>query len=153
MAHFADLETATQIAIGPHVRAVGWLSAEHSYPKGLVSESFIARLRTLCAAWSDSIRGSHWPVAAGPYTCELCKQIRASGNLGIPADGVLFVVPEMVAHIDSPVAPGIDPPWPDPFEHATAAHPSASASARTPTARLTMVTSAASSGTPYRDRQ
>src|SRR4051812_16575626 len=98
MAHFADLDTATQIATGPHVRAVGWLSAEHSYPEGSVSESFIARLRTLCAGWNDSVRALRWPVAAGPHTCELCKEFRTSGNLGIPADGVLFVAPEMVAH-------------------------------------------------------
>ncbi|HXI59575.1 MAG TPA: hypothetical protein VNO55_26085, partial [Polyangia bacterium] len=93
MAHFADLDTATQIAIGPHVRAIGWLSAEHSYPKGAASESFIARLQTLCAGWIGSVRALHWPVAAGPHTCELCKEFRASGNFGIPAGGVLFVAP------------------------------------------------------------
>jgi hypothetical protein len=37
-------------------------------------------------------------VAGGPHTSEFCKEFRASGNLGIPADGVLFVAPEMVAH-------------------------------------------------------
>jgi hypothetical protein len=98
MAHFADLETTTQIATGPHVRAIGWLSSGQSYPTGAVPESFVARLRSLCARWSDSNQALHWPVFAGPHTCELCNEFRASGNVGIPAAGVLYVAPEMVSH-------------------------------------------------------
>lgn len=98
MVHFADLDTATQIAVGPHVRAIGWLSAGHAYTKGAAPESFVARLRTLCASWSDSVRALRWPVACGFHTCEFCEEFHASGNIGIPGDGVLFVAPEMVAH-------------------------------------------------------
>ncbi len=98
MAHFADLDTTTQIAAGPHVRAIGWLSAKHSYPRGAVPESFIARLQSFCAHWSDSVLALDWPVAGGPHTCDFCNEFRASGNFGIPGDMVLFVAPEMVAH-------------------------------------------------------
>jgi hypothetical protein len=98
MAHFADLDTTTQIARGPHVRGIGWLSANHPYPKGRSSEAFIARLRALCERWGESVRALHWPVAGGPHTCELCNDFRTAGNVGVPAGAALFVAPEMVAH-------------------------------------------------------
>jgi len=98
MAHFTDLDTTTQITRGPHVRAIGWLSAKHPYPKGSVSETFRDRLRSFCARWDDSVRALHWPVAGGPHTCELCDEFRAAGNFGVPAGAILFVAPEMVGH-------------------------------------------------------
>ena len=98
MAHFADLDTTTQIARGPHVRAIGWLSVKHPHPKGPSSEAFIDRLRALCERWGESVRALHWPVAGGPHTCELCNDFCAAGNVGVPAGTALFVAPEMVAH-------------------------------------------------------
>jgi hypothetical protein len=98
MAYFADLDTATQIARGSHVRAVGWLSAKHSYRTGAAPAGFVDRLRSFCAGWGDSVEALQWPVAGGPHTCELCDEFRASGNLGVPAGAILFVAPQMVAH-------------------------------------------------------
>jgi hypothetical protein len=98
MAHFADLDTTTQISSGPHVRAVGWLSAKRSYPTGPVSRAFIDRLRSFCDRWGDSVLALDWPFPCGPHTCELCGDFHASGNLGVPAGAILFVAPEMVAH-------------------------------------------------------
>lgn len=98
MAYFADLDTTTQITRGPHVRAIGWLSAKHTYPRGSSSAAFIDRLRSLCQRWIESVGALDWPVAAGPHTCELCNQFRASGYIGVPAGEALFVAPEMVAH-------------------------------------------------------
>ena len=99
MAHFEDRGTTTQIACGPHVRAVGWLSRDQPFPTGAEPHApFLGRLRRLCERWSDGIVVLGWPVAAGAHTCDLCGQFRASGNIGVPARGVLFVAPEMVAH-------------------------------------------------------
>jgi hypothetical protein len=98
MAHFPDLGTATQIASGPHVRAIGWLSAEHPYAKGFAPLTFVDRLRFLCDQWGRSVEALHWGVFAGFHTCEFCKKFRRSGNLGVPAGTVLFVAPEMVVH-------------------------------------------------------
>jgi hypothetical protein len=98
MAYFADLDTTTQISTGSHVRAIGWLSAERSYRTGPVSQVFIDRLRSFCHRWGESVRALGWPVFAGPHTCELCGDFRASGNFGVPAGAILFVAPEMVAH-------------------------------------------------------
>jgi hypothetical protein len=98
MTHFADLSTTTQIARGPHVRAIGWLSAKYSYPKGPSPEAFIERLRSLCGRWGESVRALDWPIAGGFHTCELCNDFRAAGNFGVPAGAALFVAPEMVAH-------------------------------------------------------
>lgn len=99
MAHFEDLGTTTQIASGPHVRAVGWLSREQPFPSGAEPDApFLAGLKRLCERWSDGIDALGWPVAGGPHTCELCGQFLASGNIGVPGRGVLFVAPEMAAH-------------------------------------------------------
>jgi hypothetical protein len=98
MTYFADLDTTTQIARGPHVRAIGWLSAKHAYPRGASSPAFTDRLRSLCQRWGESGDALDWPVAAGPHTCELCNDFRASGNIGVPSGAALFVAPEMVAH-------------------------------------------------------
>jgi hypothetical protein len=98
MAHSTDLDTTTPIMGGSHVRAIGWLSAEHSYPKGPVPRAFLDRLRSFCARWGDSIDALNWGVAGGWHTCELCNEFRASGNFGVPAGAVLFVAPQMVGH-------------------------------------------------------
>jgi hypothetical protein len=39
-----------------------------------------------------------WPVAGGLHTCEFCGFFKASGNIGVPAENLLYVAPEMVAH-------------------------------------------------------
>ena len=42
--YVADLETATPFASGPHVRAIGWLSAAHDYPRGEVTYDIVEKL-------------------------------------------------------------------------------------------------------------
>jgi hypothetical protein len=96
--HFPDLGTNTQIDEGPHVRAVGWLCAEHPFPIGDVLVEFVDRLRALCQRWGDCPEALWWPVCAGPHECEFCHHYRASGNLGVPSGKVLFVAPEMILH-------------------------------------------------------
>jgi hypothetical protein len=44
---YADLGTTCQIASGPCVRAVGWLSAEHDFTKGNVARPALDALRVL----------------------------------------------------------------------------------------------------------
>jgi hypothetical protein len=98
MSHFPDLGTETQIAIGPYVRAIGWLSGTEAFPVGDAPDEFVGRLRDFCANWPAAVQALDWPIACGFHLCELCNEFYASGNIGVPANKLLFVAPEMVAH-------------------------------------------------------
>ena len=96
--YYPDLGTETEIATGPFVRAVGWLSAAHSYSMGTVSAEFIAKLHAVAARYQEAVRALKWWTPLGPHTCEFCGSFRAGGNIGIPGGDVLFVAPEMIGH-------------------------------------------------------
>ncbi len=96
--YFPDMGTVTQIAEGPHVRAVGWLDAAHPFPTGTVEPEVVARILAFAKTWGSSTRALGWPAAAGPHTCDFCRTARASGNFGVPHGNILFVCPEMIAH-------------------------------------------------------
>jgi hypothetical protein len=57
---YPDLSTTCQIARGPSVRAVGWLSAEHEFTKGTVARpvpplpGYYDALRPFGSAWGYS---------------------------------------------------------------------------------------------------
>ena len=96
--YYADLGTRCQIASGPHVRAVGWLSATVDYTRGDVSPEFREKLQVLCAAWGLGLEQLWWPAAGGFHECEFCSVFRSSGNIGVPAGDVLFAAPKMIFH-------------------------------------------------------
>ena len=98
MTWIPDLSRQAYLASGDHVRAVGWLDARHTYPRGTVPAEFLARLKEFARRWGDSTEELGWPVFAGVHTCELCDDFHAPGNFGVPAGEILFVAPEMVAH-------------------------------------------------------
>jgi hypothetical protein len=98
MAHFPDMATATQIASGPSVRAIGWLAAAAPYPTGETPPQFVTKLRLLVKLWGASTVALGWPAAVGPHTCEMCGKVRAAGNFAVPGASVIYVAPEMVAH-------------------------------------------------------
>ncbi|AWM39418.1 hypothetical protein GobsT_22600 [Gemmata obscuriglobus] len=98
MSWFPDMGTACMIAHGDHVRAVGWLSDQHPFPTGDTPPEFLARLKEFCRRWDEGLGPLVWDVFMGPHRCELCGRCVASGNIGVPAGGVLFAAPEMIAH-------------------------------------------------------
>jgi hypothetical protein len=73
------------------LRAVGWLSSEHSYPKGVLDGEESRRLVSLVAScWQPFyFRGHH--------SCEFCGRI-GTRNLFVPGEGVVYVAPEMIVH-------------------------------------------------------
>src|SRR5262249_46536575 len=110
---FPDLGTSCQIASGPRVRAVGWLSVEHEFTKGAVTRPALDALRTL-------VSEGYCPVAlAGPHTCEVCCRVHDSANVLVPSGDVLFAAPAMVTHYIE--AHGYKPP--DAFIEAVLACP------------------------------
>lgn len=73
---------------------VGWLSKDKGYPKGMVNDEFLAKLKALCAKPVNLCRGWH--------TCEFCDPTDpATGNGEIRVVGVMgvtYAAPVMVAH-------------------------------------------------------
>jgi hypothetical protein len=105
MTWYPDKSTVTMVDWGDHIRAVGWLSAEHPFPKGGVPAGFLNRLRVFATKWGASTTALGWGFFMGSHACELCemgpppwRRFRASGNIGVPDVGLLFVAPEMIAH-------------------------------------------------------
>jgi hypothetical protein len=98
MSYFPDMGTNTMIGTGDHIRAVGWLSAEHALTQGEVPAEFLARLKEFAARWDASTTALGWPVAMEMHCCELCDDFMAAGNFGVPGGGLLFVAPEMLPH-------------------------------------------------------
>jgi hypothetical protein len=96
--YFVDLGDTTQIAVGDHVRAVGWLAGSMPYVQGQVSAECIARIEQYARLWEASTRALKWAATCGPHTCEFCGQFHAGGNFGVPSNGLLYVCPDMIAH-------------------------------------------------------
>lgn len=95
---YPDLSHECQVDRGPYVRAIGWLSREHSFPTGAVPPEFLdALLRHVCAPWQPVI-------AAGVHPCEFCqpssdsRYIAGSSNVWIPAEDAVYVAPTLVFH-------------------------------------------------------
>ena len=86
------------VAVGEHVRAVGWLSNDNPFPRGDVPAEFVARLREFVALAAKSAEALWFPAFGGLHTCELCDQVHDGHNFGVPAGELLFVAPGMVAH-------------------------------------------------------
>jgi hypothetical protein len=95
---FQDLGTETMIASGPFVRAIGWLSDQHPFPTGDVPPEVLARIQEFCRQWGNGLDSLGWGLFFGFHECELCQQSMATGNVGVPAEELLYVFPEMLAH-------------------------------------------------------
>jgi len=104
----------------PQLKAVGWLSREHSYETGVVSpEVFIALCRLLAKPWTP------WAFM-GVHDCEFCRftggfssdeacwaddkghllrtriTAKSQRELIVPGRGCLYIAPESIAHyVDS----------------------------------------------------
>lgn len=98
MSYFPDMGRRSMVAVGDHIRAIGWLHPDHLYAKGVVSEDFLSRLRKFADRSGRSGEALYfaWPV--GAHTCEFCREAHGVGNFGVPSDGLLFVAPEMIVH-------------------------------------------------------
>lgn len=95
---YADMGQITMIAAGEFVRAIGWLSDQHPFTTGNVPPEFLARLKIFCEKWQDGLIPLNWPIFMGCHTCELCGRRRSDGNIGVPAEALLYVAPDMIAH-------------------------------------------------------
>ncbi|MCI0702868.1 MAG: hypothetical protein L0241_17445 [Planctomycetia bacterium] len=96
---YPDLSTECQVDRGEHIRAIGWLSMDQPFPTGSVPPEFLAVLKShIETAWQPVLM-------MGLHCCEFCPKpkpregrIGGSCNLWIPAESVVYVTPELVAH-------------------------------------------------------
>jgi hypothetical protein len=98
MCWFRDMGRESMVAVGDHVRAVGWLSSDRPFARTEVSAEFVARLREFVRLANRSADALSFPAFAGWHTCEFCGKVHRFGNFGAPSGPALFVAPEMVGH-------------------------------------------------------
>lgn len=98
MSFLPDMGCRSLVAVGDHVRAIGWLHPDHPYTTGVVSSEFLARLKEFAARSGASAEALYFGAFAGYFTCEFCDRVHGIGNFGVPSGDLLFVAPEMVVH-------------------------------------------------------
>ena len=123
--YFADLTPNVYGRTEPHptILNVGWLSADHSLPRGAVDDQFVAALRRLTDRPLNLYRGSH--------LCEFCPRpptilspgglpmvnappgTRGNGEIRVHPKGITYVAPTLIFHYVSvhgyrPLEPFID---------------------------------------------
>jgi hypothetical protein len=95
MPHINDLELCSALPVqGSALVAIGWLSQDHAYPQGKVSDEFFVRLQVLCHdPWEPF-------TAGGSHQCGLCQYDgpRFGTNLFVPAGDRIFVAPSAITH-------------------------------------------------------
>lgn len=106
MTWFADLSPCTYFGedSAPVLRAVGWLEKGKPFETEARDKLVYEKLQTLSNnPWQPS-------VAMGCHNCDFCAYEACVGlnNLFIPADGFLFVCPELITHYMN--AHGYGPP-------------------------------------------
>jgi hypothetical protein len=90
--YYPDLGERSMLASGPQIRAVGWLSPQHEYSRGKVSDELLRLLE-------QHLKIAYQPVAfGGPHCCEFCSNHYGHANLLIPTSEYLYVAPEMILH-------------------------------------------------------
>jgi hypothetical protein len=74
MSFYPDLDTASMLGHGDRLRAIGWLSSEHPFPRGPVPAAFVEALKRHVAS-------AFQPLAfGGLHTCEFCGRCSAGGE-------------------------------------------------------------------------
>ena len=95
MASFRDLEPCRYLPLECEALiAVGWLGSNDEYPRGVVSEQFFSKLKSLCdSPWQPV-------VSAGCHPCSLCQfdAPAFSDNVFVPHGGKIYVAPVGVVH-------------------------------------------------------
>lgn len=97
MAWFADRSPCTYFGeeYASFLRAVGWLKRGKPFETGSVDSGVFVRL-------VEMARDPWQPIMLmGSHSCDLCLYDRAAtsiNNVFIPADGVVFVCPVLIAH-------------------------------------------------------
>lgn len=100
MTYYQDLEPNNYFQLANDVRliSIGWLNNDFDFPTGFVTWNFFSKLCELAQnPWQPFLfRGYHH--------CELCQfpnhqeTYKASNNLFIPFNNVIYVAPEMILH-------------------------------------------------------
>jgi hypothetical protein len=102
---FEDLGRCTYFPADVPLVAVGWLDFQRPFATGTTDRTvYLALIGLLKNPWQPM-------VSAGFHECNLCQfeaEARGVANLFVPADGKIFVCPELIVHYIN--AHGYKPP-------------------------------------------
>ncbi len=93
--YFRDLSNECQIAKGPMIRTIGWLSKDHKFTRDETSIDVVNKLQSLIT--NDPFQPI---ISCGTHQCDLCQFDGDHGfkNLFIPGNECIYVCPEMILH-------------------------------------------------------
>lgn len=97
MAWYSDLSPCACFGeeFASALKAVGWLERGHEYRVGRTDEAIYGKLSALLHdPWQPA-------VTLGVHECDLCQYepgAKGSTNIFIPANGFLYVCPELITH-------------------------------------------------------
>jgi hypothetical protein len=109
MTYFADLAPIGYLGKNSgKALAVGWLEADHDYPRGAVGPDVVAALERLyqhtwqpvtAAGWHDCSLCGRKPED-GPITREIGgeRELLGAKNLLVPAGSVIYAAPSLILH-------------------------------------------------------
>src|SRR5436190_1700439 len=100
MSYFPDMGRRRMhaLASGEHVRAIGWLHPDHPSTRGQVPAEFLERLKQFIAQSAAAAEALCFGHYGGWHCCEFCDKANGSNNIGVPADEILYIAPEMIVH-------------------------------------------------------
>ena len=93
MAFFRDLGSATQIASGDYVRAVGWLADGHAFQSGHVAPDLAHRLVEFAALWGEAFARWTGPSRAAGTLASCVVESGRAGTLECPQGAFSMSVP------------------------------------------------------------
>jgi hypothetical protein len=92
---FEDLSPCTYFPVDVKLVSVGWLERGKPYTTGEVD-------RAVYDALVEMVKNPWQGLACGGFhECDLCQfagEARGCANLFVPADGVLYVAPQLITH-------------------------------------------------------
>lgn len=97
MAWYEDLSSCDYFGkqAAPALRAVGWLERDRPFSVGEVERVIFDRMKELCEdPWQPS-------ASCGPHQCDLCLYDTgpySSRNVFVPANGFIYVCPDLIVH-------------------------------------------------------
>ncbi len=95
MAWYEDLSECDYFGNAAHLlRAIGWLERGKSFSTGEIKIEVLEKLSALRKhPWT-----SGYTVFRGYHDCDICRLEEGTINLFIPANGFLYVCPELITH-------------------------------------------------------
>jgi Yqey-like protein len=108
LTYFPDMGHTSMIAEGEHIRGIGWLHPDHSFPRGPVAMAFLKWLKEFAGLAHESAKALEWLRPLGYHECEFCgvsadlqvipAEVTGFRNFEVPHGDLMFASPVLVVH-------------------------------------------------------